>query len=158
MKLDYTGAFILILLFVVLPRMSNFVLYAFHHPVIIFLTVLSLLWLGSKSPALGIIGLLLFGGLYLERNRRSLYTALNFGSAPRMTQDAEMPISPSQRFVAYEDPDVDRRPYVPMEDMGSDLFAPVAGTINRKAPPLSTVPPGAATGYVLLKSWPVSDL
>lgn len=155
MKLEYTGAVILVLLFVVLPRMSNFVLYAFHHPVIIFLTVLTLLWLGSKSPALGILGLLLFGGLYLERNRRSLYTALNFGAAPRMTQDAEMPLSPSQRFVAYEMPDVDSYPFAPPAEMGSDLFAPVAGTINRKAPPLSTVPPGAATGYVLLKSWPV---
>lgn len=154
MKFEYTSALVLILLFVVLPRLSNVVLYAFHHPVIIFLTVLALLWLGSKSPALGIIGLLLFGGLYLERNRRSLYTALDFGSAPRMPQDAEMPLSPSQRFVAYEEPDVDSYPFAPPADMGSDLFAPVAPTINRKAPPLSTVPPGAATGYVLLKSWP----
>jgi hypothetical protein len=157
MRLDTTWAAILIVLFVILPRVSNTVLYAFHHPVIIFITVLALLWLTTKSPVLGILGLLCFGGLYLERNRRTLFTALGIASsAPRMPQDAEMPLSPSQRFIAYEEPEVASVPFAPGPGMGSDSFSPVGTSIDAKRPPLPTVPPGEATGYVLLKAWPVA--
>ena len=157
MRLDITGAAILVAVFVVVPRLSNTVLYAFHHPVIIFITILALLYLTTKSPVLGILGLLCFGGLYLERNRRTLFTALGIASAaPRMPQDAEMPLSPSQRFIAYEEPEVAFVPFMPGNGMGSDSFAPVGTSIDAKRPPLSTVPPGAATGNVLLKAWPVA--
>jgi hypothetical protein len=64
----------------------------------------------------------------------------------------EMPVSPSVRFVSYERPSISRAPYEPAPGCNGNEFAPVAPTINQKKV-LETVPPGAATGPVLLRAF-----
>lgn len=132
-------------LFILLPSLSNSIMYIFHHPVFIFIIVLALLFLTTKSPQMGVLGLFVLGALILERNRRTLFTAMGVaGAAPRMTQDADMPISPSLRFVDYQVPDVARYPYAPPAGCDTDAFAPVGQSIDDKKV-LQTVPPGEAT-------------
>ena len=139
---------LIVVLFVLLPTFGDGFMAIFHNPVIIFLMIMLLLWMTTHSPGLGVLGLLLF----LERNRRTLFTAYRRGSAPRMTQDMEMPTSPSLRFVSYERPSVSRTPYEPSPGCNGNEFEPVAPSINEKRP-LETVPPGAATGPVLLRAF-----
>jgi hypothetical protein len=143
---------LIVVLFVLLPTFGDGFMAIFHNPVIIFLMLGLLLWMTTHSPGLGVLGLLLVGGIFLERNRRTLFTAYRRGSAPRMTQDMEMPVSPSVRFVSYERPSITRSAYEPAAGCEGNEFAPVAPSINEKRP-LETVPPGAATGPVLLRAF-----
>ena len=144
---------LIVVLFVLLPNFGDGLMGLFHNPVIIFLTLGLLLWMTTHSPGLGVLGLLLVGGVFIERNRRTLFTAYSRGSAPRMTQDMDMPVSPSVRFVSYERPSISRTPYEPATGCAAgNVFAPVGPTINEKRV-LETVPPGAATGPVLLRAF-----
>lgn len=140
---------ILVALFVLMPLVPESLLNLFHHPAFIFIGLLVLLWLASLTPQIAILGLLMVGALYLERNRRTL---LRVAGVPRMSEDAELPVSPSLRFVDYEEPRVDRHPYAPASGCASDRFEPVGSSINEKRA-LTTMPPGEA-GVALIRSWP----
>jgi len=113
-----------------------------------------LLWFTSKSPGLGILALLTFGALYLERNRRILSFAYGGRGAPRMPEDLQFPVSPSLRFVQYETPSVSRLPFEPAGgcNANSNEWSAVGPSINAKRV-LPTVPPGAATWPVLAKEF-----
>jgi hypothetical protein len=142
---ELTAVIVLVGLFILLPSLSNKVMYVFHHPIFIFMVILALLWLTTKSAQMGVLGLLVLGALILERNRRTLFTAMGVaGAAPRMPQDASMPISPSLRFVDYQVPDVARYPYAPPAGCDTGAFAPVGQSVDDKKV-LKTVPPGEAT-------------
>lgn len=147
---NMTMVALIALLFVLLPTFSDGLMSAFHNPVIIAGLIFALLWMTTHSPGLGVLGLLLVGGVFIERNRRTLFTAYSRGGAPRMPEDAEMPVSPSVRFVSYERPTVSRMAYEPAGGCSGNEFEPVAPSINEKHV-LETVPPGAATGPVLLR-------
>ncbi len=142
----------LVLLFIVMPYIPDSILVVFHHPVISILSILALVWFTSKAPGIGILGLLVFGALYLERNRRTLYTA--WSHAPRMSEDREFPVSPSLRFVKYEVPSISRHPFEPAGgcNANSNEWSAVAPTIDHKKV-LETVPPGAATWPVLARAF-----
>lgn len=144
---------LIVVLFVLLPHFGDGLMALFHNPFVIFLMLGLLLLMTMHSPGLGVLGLLLVGGVFIERNRRTLFTAYSRGAAPRMAQDMEMPTSPSVRFVSYERPSVARLPYEPTAGCSDgNEFAPVGPTINQKRV-LETVPPGAATGPVLLRAF-----
>ncbi len=144
---------LLVVLFVVMPFISDGILSVFHHPVISIIAILLLVWFTKKSPGLGILGLLVIGAIYLERNRRTLFTAWSH-SAPRMPEDREFPVSPSLRFVSYETPTISKHAFEPASgcDANSNEWSAVAPTINQKKV-LQTVPPGAATWPVLAKAF-----
>ncbi len=137
--------------FIFVKMTPHIVIVALHNPVIIFVSLLILLWLTTASPKLGVLGLLWLGGLYLERNRRTLYTA-NSQSA-LMGNDPTMPVSPSQHVPSYMKPVRVDYAFEPSSgcEAGNE-WSPVDDTIDHKRPPLTTVPPGAATGDVLLGS------
>lgn len=143
---------LLVVLFVLMPFISEGILSVFHHPIISIIAILALVYMTSKSPGLGILGLLVIGGLYLERNRRTLFTA--WSHAPRMPEDREFPVSPSLKFVDYEKPTISRHPFEPAGgcDENSNVWSAVAPTINQKKV-LQSVPPGAATWPVLAKAF-----
>jgi hypothetical protein len=138
--------------FVLMPSAPDGILSIFHHPIFSIIMLGLLLWFTAKSPGLGILALLTFGGLYLERNRRVLSFA--YGTAPRMPEDRHFPVSPSLRFVQYEKPTVSRLPFEPASgcNANSNEWSAVGPTINEKRV-LSTVPPGAATWPVLAKEF-----
>lgn len=142
----------LVILFVFLPYISDGILSVFHHPIISIISILTLVWFTTKSPGLGILGLLVVGALYLERNRRTLFTA--WSRAPRMPEDREFPVSPSMKFVDYEVPSVSRHPFEPAGgcNANSNEWSAVAPTINQKKV-LQSVPPGSATWPVLVKAF-----
>lgn len=143
---------LLVILFVLMPYFGDGILSIFHHPLISVIVLVGLIWFTSKSPGLGILGLLVIGALYLERNRRTLFTA--WSRAPRMPEDREFPVSPSLRFVNYQVPSVSRHPFEPAGgcDANSNEWSAVAPTINEKKV-LKTVPPGAEGGPVILKTF-----
>ena len=136
---------IIVISFVAIKMTPHVVMVALHNPVIMIISIFVLLWLTTQSPKLGVLGLLLIGGLYLERNRRTLYKAnqLDHGPGAPLNDDPTMPRSPSQHVPQFNRPMTDNYDYDPMD--ATDEFAPVDSSINHKAPPLTTVPPGYAT-------------
>ena len=136
---------IIVLGFIFIQMTPHIVMVSLHNPVIMVITLFILLWLTTQSPKLGVLGLLLIGGLYLERNRRTLYRAneLDHGPGAPLNSDPTMPRSPSQYVPRFNRPMTDNYEYDPVD--ATDEFAPVDSSINHKAPPLTTVPPGYAT-------------
>lgn len=136
---------IIVLGFVFIKMTPHIALVSLHNPVIMVITIFVLLWLTTQSPKLGVLGLLLIGGLYLERNRRTLYRAneLDHSSGAPLNDDPSMPRSPSQYVPRFNRPMTDNYEFDPID--ATDEWAPVDSSINHKAPPLSTVPPGYAT-------------
>ena len=136
---------IVVLAFVFIKMTPNIVMVALHNPVIMLITLFVLLWMTTQSPKLGVLGLLWIGGLYLERNRRTLYKAnqLDHGPGAPLNDDPTMPRSPSQYIPRFNRPMTDNYDYDPMD--ATDEFSPVDSSINHKSPPLTTVPPGYAT-------------
>jgi hypothetical protein len=84
----------------------------------------------------------LIGGLYLERNRRTLYRANELNHS-MLGSDTTMPRSPSQYIPRFNRPVTDEHEFDPMD--ATNEWAPVGSSINHKTPPLATVPPGYAT-------------
>ena len=136
---------IVVLAFIFIKMTPHIVIVALHNPVIMILSVFALLWMTTQSPKLGVLGLLYIGGLYLERNRRTLYKAnlLDHGHGAPLDADPTMPRSPSQFVPRFNRPMTDDYDYDPTD--ATDEWAPVDSSINHKAPPLTTVPPGYAT-------------
>jgi hypothetical protein len=145
---------LLALAFIFIKMTPNVVLVALHNPVIMFLSILFLLWTTTLSPKLGVLGLLWIGGLYLERNRQTLYLAASAQGPSTLEGDRTMPVSPSQFGPSYMRPSVGSHAFAPSEDAtcdevaGAAAWSAVGRSINHKAP-LRTVPPGAATMEVL---------
>lgn len=163
---------IIALAFVFIRSTPYVVLVALHNPVIIFLSIIVVLYLTTAHPKLGVLGLLYLGGLYLERNRVTLYKANNEylvagGPGPALSEDYTMPRSPSQHKPNYMMPVRDSYPYVPASDcdltkakpwfgeptlsanLDGNEFSPVDRSIDHKRPPLKTVAPGYATTKTL---------
>lgn len=144
---------IIALAFIFIRMTPHIVLVALHNPVIMIMTIAILLWLTTLSPKLGVLGLLWIGGLYLERNRQTLYIASSQGPST-LEGDRTMPTSPSQYAPSYMRPSVGTHAFTPSEDnscndaAGAAPWSAVGPSINHKAP-LTTVPPGAATMDVL---------
>ena len=144
---------ILALAFIFIRITPHVVLVALHNPVIMILTIAFLLWTTTQSPKLGVLGLLWIGGLYLERNRQTLYIA-NSNGPSTLEGDSTMPVSPSQYAPGFMRPSVGTHAFTPSEDASCDdaagaaPWSAVGRSINHKAP-LTTVPPGAATMDVL---------
>ena len=136
---------IVVLAFIFIKMTPNVVMVALHNPVIMIITLFALLWMTTQSPKLGVLGLLYIGGLYLERNRRTLYKAnqLDHGPGAPLDADPTMPRSPSQYVPRFNRPMTDDYDYEPSD--ATDEWAPVGSSINHKDPPLTTVPPGYAT-------------
>jgi hypothetical protein len=136
---------IIVISFVAIKMTPHVVIVALHNPVIMIISIFALLWLTTQSPKMGVLGLLLIGGLYLERNRRTLYRAneMDYSSGAPLNADPTMPRSPSQFIPRFNRPMTDNYDYDPVD--ATDEFAPVDSSINHKAPPLTTVPPGYAT-------------
>lgn len=128
-----------VLAFIFIKLTPHVIIVALHNPVIMIMTLFVLLWLTTQSPKLGTLGLLWIGGLYLERNRRTLYKA---NELALMNNDPSMPRSPSQIIPRFNRPVVDNYEYDPVD--ATDEWMPVDSSINHKTP-LSTVPPGYAT-------------
>lgn len=128
-----------VLAFIFIKLTPHVVIVALHNPVIMIMTLFVLLWMTSQSPKLGVLGLLWIGGLYLERNRRTLYRANQLDA---MMHDSTMPRSPSQVIPRFNRPSVDNYQYDPID--ATDEWAPVGSSINHKTP-LTTVPPGYET-------------
>jgi hypothetical protein len=76
---------LIVVLFVLLPTFSDGLMSIFHNPVIIALLIGALLWMTTHSPGFGVLGLLLVGSIFIERNRRTLFTAYSRGAAPRLS-------------------------------------------------------------------------
>jgi hypothetical protein len=147
---------IIALAFVFIRSTPYVVLVALHNPVIIFLSIVVVLYLTTAHPKLGVLGLLYLGGLYLERNRLTLYKANNQylvagGPGPALSEDYTMPRSPSQHRPNYMMPVRNSYPYVPASDCDLDgnEFSPADRSIDHKRPPLKTVAPGYATTKTL---------
>ncbi len=136
---------IIVISFVAIKMTPHVVMVALHNPVIMIISIFALLWLTTQSPKLGVLGLLLIGGLYLERNRRTLYRVnqLDYSTGAPLNADPTMPRSPSQFIPRFNRPITDDYEYDPVD--ATDEFSPVDASINHKAPPLTTVPPGYAT-------------
>ncbi len=136
---------IVVLAFIFIKMTPHVVMVALHNPVIMIITLFILLWMTTQSPKLGVLGLLWIGGLYLERNRRTLYKAnqLDHGHGAPLNDDPTMPRSPSQYIPRFNRPMTDNYDYDPVD--ATDEFSPVDSSINHKSPPLTTVPPGYAT-------------
>jgi len=147
---------IIALAFVFIRSTPYVVLVALHNPFVMFLSLIVVLYLTTAHPKLGVLGLLYIGGLYLERNRLTLYKANNEylvagGPGPALSEDPTMPVSPSQHRPNYMMPSRDSYPYVPASDCDLDgnEFSPVDRSIDHKRPPLKTVAPGYATTKTL---------
>lgn len=142
---------ILALAFVLMRQTPDWMLQALHHPVIMFVTLLILLWFVNQSKLLGVIGLLWIGSLYLERNRRTLHLAHSIDTRS-LSGDPTMPTSKLKKEVPYLRPHVDSWTYEPADEgcAAQNEWAPVAPTIDHKAPPLETVPLGEKTGVYLM--------
>ncbi len=137
--------------FVFMRYTPDWMLQTLHHPVIMFVTLLILLWLVNQSKLLGVIGLLWIGSIYLERNRRTLHLAHSIDSKT-LAGDPTMPTSNLKREVPYMRPSVDKWAYEPMDEgcAAQNEWSAVAPTIDHKSPPLETVPLGEKTGVYLM--------
>ncbi len=142
---------LLLAAFVLMPYAPDSILSIFHHPIFSLIMIGALFYFTKQSPGLGVLALLAFGALYLERNRRTLTMAWG---APRMPQDREMPISPSLKFVPYETPSVSTYKFEPAGgcNANSNEWSSVGTSIDQKRV-LQTVPPGAATWPVLARAF-----
>ncbi len=137
--------------FVFMRFTPDWMLQSMHHPVIMFISLLALLWFVNQSKLLGVIGLLYIGALYLERNRRTLHLAHSIDSKS-IGGDPTMPSSRLQKEVPYMRPQVDKWGYEPADEgcTAQNEWSPVGPTIDHKAPPLETVPLGYKTGVYLM--------
>ncbi len=126
-----------------IPYMSDNVLNLLDHPIFRIGIIVALLLAIQNSIFAGLCVLLLFGVALLQRNSRKLKGTVYVGSGTpaavlRVTEDADMPLSPSIRMVQANAPSGDELRFEPEEDSGSDEFSPVAGaSIDRKFVPVA---------------------
>jgi len=132
----FVGFSILILLIPFLP--SGLLLLA-DNVFIRILIVLLLLFLISVGPTAGLLGLIAIGVLYLERNRRKVivarkkFDAMDVHYKPQMTVNQESKPQETVPVVSFDvPPRDDEMPYIPIDDCGSDMWHPVAPTMNMK--------------------------
>ncbi len=142
---------LLVFAFIFMKYTPNWMLQTLHHPVIMFITVLLLLWFTRQSKVLGVIGLLWIGALFIERNRHTLHAA-HLNDVRSLAGDPTMPESKLQMKVPFMRPSSDSYPYEPIDDgcAAQNEWSAVAPTIDYKRPPLETVPLGEKTGVYLM--------
>ncbi len=137
--------------FVFMKFIPNWMLQTLHHPVIMFITLVILLWFTRQSKLLGVLALLWIGALYLERNRHTLHIA-HLNDVRSISGDPTMPKSKLQIERPFERPMENRYAYEPQDEGCADQneWSAVAPTIDHKRPPLETVPLGEKTGVYLM--------
>lgn len=122
------------------PFLPTALLLLLDNIVVRIAAILVLLYLISISPTVGIMGLMAFALLYLERNRRKVKIAAKkldemdfYQSRPATVEEASQP----QKTVPvneFDKPDHTETPNMVPEDDTCDItnFEPVAPTINEK--------------------------
>lgn len=142
---------LLVFAFVFMKYTPNWMIQALHHPVIVFITLLTLLWFTRQSKILGVLALLWVGAIFLERNRDTLHFA-HLNDIRSLAGDSTMPKSKLQFDQPFERPQTDRYAYEPADEgcAAQNEWSPVAPTIDHKRPPLETVPLGEKTGVYLM--------
>ncbi len=136
-ELPYFIGFTLIILLT--PFIPSNILLLTDNLLVRILIVFLLLFLISCGPTAGLFGLLTIGVLYLERNRRKVINARKRFDAMDVNFSKQMTVkqaSEPQKTVPVVPFDIpprdDEMPYIPTEDCGSDMWEPVAPTINHK--------------------------
>ena len=113
-------------------------LFLLDHIMMRMAVVLLLLYLIHVGPTVGIMGLLVVGVLYMERNRRKVeiaakkWDAMDVHESSQATvEEASMP----QRTVPvapFDIPDGRESAFLPEEEMDVSLFEPVGESIQQK--------------------------
>jgi hypothetical protein len=139
------------ILFLATPFLPSPLLLVFDNIIIRIGIVFVLLFLITKGPLVGVLGLLVIASIYLERNRRKLIVARTKLDKMDINTPQEMTVleeSKPQQTVPVNSFDIpvrdDEMPYIPTEDCSSDNFEPVGPSINMKHS-LNTIEPGAAS-------------
>jgi len=147
-RIELTYFIVLAVIIITSEFMPTSLLMQLDHIMVRIAMVLLLLFLISKGPTAGILGLMAIAVIYLERNRRKVGVVaakINqmdiFRSANSTVEEEGIP----QKTVPvkpFDKPKEEESNYLPPQEADCDItnFEPVAPTINEKAV-LSTIYP-----------------
>ncbi len=152
MELPY---FIILTVIVLLSQfLPTAVLLLLDNFIVRIIIVITLLYLISLGPTAGILGLMAFAILYLERNRRKVTIAakkidlMDWNQPKQATVEEAAKPQTTVPVNEFDRPEEEEFNYIPADTCDTDNFEPVAPTINQKAV-LSSI-------YPLNKSGPES--
>ncbi len=136
-ELPYFITFAVIIL--ITPFLPSSILLMFDLLLIRITVVLLLLYLIRIGPTAGLFGLFAVGVIYLERNRRKALSAkskldmMDINTPPQMSVSQESKPQQTVPVLPFNIPlRDDEMPFMPSDDTGTDMFEPVAESINMK--------------------------
>ncbi len=137
-ELPYFITFAVIIL--ITPFLPSSILLMFDLLIIRVAIVLLLLYLIRLGPTAGLFGLFAIGVIYLERNRRKALSAkskldmMDTNPIPQMSVSQQSKPQQTVPVLPFNIPlRDDEMPFMPSDDTGTDMFEPVAESINMKS-------------------------
>jgi hypothetical protein len=137
---EYTHLILMAMIILFTPSMPDSILFLFDSIIVRIAVVLVLLYMISSDYMSGLMALLMFGSLFLERNRRKILLArkmvdkMDPYASDKMTVEEEGKSQKTVKVLPFYTPDLEVISYEPKRDMGSNDFHPVDESINHKKP------------------------